>query len=95
VRTSFLLLKRGAKGLMEVPESVAAWRCVLEAWPKVSDGGEEKPPGRCLPGGRCQRRTWDRVIPWRVARQQSPPPFHPARGRYRKGRAEGKSKERR
>src|SRR5437870_4611468 len=25
-----------------------------------------------------------RVIPWRVARQQSPPPFHPAPGQYGK-----------
>jgi hypothetical protein len=45
-----LLLKRGAKGLMEVAAAAGGWRCVLEAWPKVSDGGVEKPPDRGLPG---------------------------------------------
>ena len=29
-------------------------------------------------GTECHRHTVGRVIPWRVARLQSPPPFHPA-----------------
>jgi hypothetical protein len=37
-----------------------------------------RPPGPAGPGGRRHRRALDRVIPWWVARPQSPPPFHSA-----------------
>jgi hypothetical protein len=51
---------------------------------QVSDG-EEKTPGHMDAGAQRHRRTFGRAIPWLDARQQSQPPFHPARGRYRKG----------
>jgi hypothetical protein len=46
----------------------------------VSDG-KKKTPGRTDAGAQRHRRTFGRAIPWLDARQQSQPPFHPARGR--------------
>jgi len=48
-----------------------------EAWLR-RPRGEERLPGRGGPGSGRSRRAVGRVIPQRVARQQSPPPFHPA-----------------
>jgi hypothetical protein len=57
----------------------------------ASDGRREPPSVLAVGGGR-HRRAVDRVIPRRVARQQSPPPFHPAELKYLEGkwRARGK-----
>src|ERR1700730_7274359 len=40
------------------------------------------PLGVVTQRARYHRRTVGRVIPWRGARQQSPPPFHPTCGMY-------------
>src|SRR4029077_5886109 len=45
-------------------------------------------------GVRCHRHPFDRVIPWLVARQQSQPPFHPARAMLTEAHATDKSSRR-
>jgi hypothetical protein len=48
---------------------------VTDAQRRALDGNSSRGPL-----GPRDRYTIDRVIPWRVARQQSPPPFDPAQG---------------
>ncbi len=58
---------------------------------QVSDGGkEEAPDRRADPEPGRHRRTVDRAIPRRDARQQSPHPFRPVVGEYREGARVGK-----
>ena len=52
----------------------------------MTEGRENRPPSTLVDGGALRmypRYTVGRVIPWWVARPQSPPPFHPAGGEYR------------
>src|ERR1700681_3622401 len=52
---------------------------------------EGEAPGRMTRGAKRHRRTFGRIIPWLDARQQSQPPFHPARRRYRKRAEEARA----
>jgi hypothetical protein len=58
----------------------------FKAWLRCPMGvKKEGPRGRLRGRGPVRMHHWrtiDRAIPWWVARQQSPPPFHPAKGMY-------------
>jgi putative transposase len=63
-----------------------------EAWLRYPIAGlEGEAPGRMTRGAKRHRRTVGRVIPWLDARQQSQPPFHPAKRRYRKRARDARS----
>ena len=70
------------RGVREGIEITPGMPCVLGGMAQVSDGRGRRGPGSAdRPGAERHRRTFGRVIPWLDARQQSQPPFHPARSR--------------
>ena len=80
------------RGLWEGTTLTQGRQCVLGGMAQVSDGrGGKEVPWIELTQGTRHRRTFGRVIPWLDARQQSQPPFHPARRRYRKCAEEARS----
>ncbi len=81
-----------SRGVREGIEIRRGMPCVLGGMAQVSDGAQRRGPGSDgRPRAQRHRRTFDRVIPWLDARQQSQPPFHPARSRYRKRAEEARS----
>ena len=81
--------RRGQPDGRGKPRKAQALANVIDAWMLQHTGSPDGPAvprpvnvlDLCGTRAPSHRRTVGRVIPWWVARPQSPPPFHPARGK--------------